>query len=666
MFKRRVGFTLIEVIIAISLLSFVLIMSSAIFDNIIKQNLSHRQGLTKNSQQLSLFDDSTLKAREYASYYADQAYGSKEIMMPNNYQEPQIYNIDGGFDFSGIKINSVKGYFVSLLDNKVEINKVSQGDSLVSFVGIGHVLSNTSLVSDMWVNSANSFIWYPLDVNRNILHFGYSIDDTSKNFSAMRTSAMVSKIYNQEDHILYTPYYKDNMKLGDYDNLKKDEEPKDNPSKYSDNEKLFDIKSYSDDEKSYLEFTDRSLVASGFTINANGRISSIKSTLDNIDDNKSFVHLVSLPYKKNLFGYYDYNLAIAKSTDGKKYYSLFDTTNKDNTQYGNKFIKDSDKYKFNFDTGTKNDVRDLLELDGDKTVLTELNNSDGFVPEKEYNKEDGSVGKIPYVKKSYGNTIYYSDKIFNITPKLGTKYTIFMKLNLENYNNEFNKKNELSPAVLLSNNVDLTSGNLAKLENDAGFVVYLEKDGKVKFKNYKCMKASGKLETKLVKDEEIYDLKNANLYTDDNNKLFDTLSYIDSAGTKKRDGRVGFNIIAITLEKTASGYNCTFNILQRDNYDDTKLATKIISKNLSIDAGKYANSMDFGAFAKADIADLGMTRAENDDAIELSDLLIYKEDLSVNSQGTRNKLSLVADYLYRKYLTTGERSNFDEYFITKY
>lgn len=680
--NKNKGFTLIEVLLAITLLSFVIMMSNAFFSGVLKQNKTNRKVITNNSDISSFMEERIVSLRKISSYHMASDSEKKKLGKPEKYDEAkEPLEIKEKFEFKGNNIReSVKGYFVSVNSsyNDAEeeyenltyrYNNLSKDDDYVTFVAYGKYETSLSSIKDLSLEGVKNFMYHPLDVDEIDVKVKYEVVDAKKKndkvFHAARITPYISK--SSSEDMIYRPI----SSVRDFSTIifSPAKEAIDSKEKEKETISVLKLKNYQENKKEYLKYVDSTIAADAFTLNKNGKVSlTTKNTFENDKLEKKFLHLISLPYKENLSAFYDYNLCIAKSNDNKEYISLFDENKKDSTSYGGLFYKDNDVYKFVFNKNGKIDVRKLLNLDGNVSNEIELKQS--FVINK---KESDSSSEYPYVVKSYGNTMYFEKQIATLKPS--GKRTLFLKFNNENYNNEKENKNEAKPFVLLSNNIDLEKGEFQnKAIGNGGFLVYVDKDNKLKYINWgyeeKTINKMKVILPKILKNEELINLDDTNLYTSSNRGYeFSSLAYDKSTKnlTKKRDGREKFNIVAISLDKNCS--DLKISVLKRKK-DEKNLQTENMAlNNFKLENLNYDNKIILGGVLEKDFYIENNPKINNQGNscnIEVSDILMYDEDLSVKKQGTSSKMNLILDYLYRKYLTESERRDFDEYFVNKY
>ena len=139
--KKR-GFTLIELLVSMVFISFVIVMSSALFDKAIHSDRQIRQTVVQNVEEISDMDSFLSEARNYVEFYKlkileDKLKSSedkqKELVesyakknnLENEYTNYKNYSEESrkikeiklpDMNIGNYKVNKVDGYYISIDD----------------------------------------------------------------------------------------------------------------------------------------------------------------------------------------------------------------------------------------------------------------------------------------------------------------------------------------------------------------------------------------------------------------------------------------------------------------------------------------------------------------------------------------------------------------------
>ena len=202
--KKR-GFTLIELLISMVFISFVIVMSSALFDKAIHSDRQIRQTVVENTSVFSDMDSFLSETKNYIIFYKMKESGKsdadiKAYAKKNNLEETYNNYISYNKNSRDIeKINlptmrigkyevkKVDGYYISI-DNqgRRKLNSLDIDDKLFTFVGATHESNVTSSIDKLYFTD-NYFDFLELGKGGKI-NLAYSIlSDSSKNlFSKIR------------------------------------------------------------------------------------------------------------------------------------------------------------------------------------------------------------------------------------------------------------------------------------------------------------------------------------------------------------------------------------------------------------------------------------------------------------------------------------------------
>ena len=92
--KKR-GFTLIELLVSMVFISFVIVMSSALFDRAIHSDRQIRQAVVKNTEEFSNMDNFLSEAKDYVTFYKLKGSGesyAKKNNLENEYTKYRNYS----------------------------------------------------------------------------------------------------------------------------------------------------------------------------------------------------------------------------------------------------------------------------------------------------------------------------------------------------------------------------------------------------------------------------------------------------------------------------------------------------------------------------------------------------------------------------------------------
>ena len=114
--KKR-GFTLIELLISMVFISFVIVMSSALFDRAIHSDRQIRQAVVKNTEEFSNMDNFLSEAKDYVTFY--KLKGSGESYAKKNNLENENSDID-----VLVKMEFKKGMYQNFCNLQKELEEI--------------------------------------------------------------------------------------------------------------------------------------------------------------------------------------------------------------------------------------------------------------------------------------------------------------------------------------------------------------------------------------------------------------------------------------------------------------------------------------------------------------------------------------------------------------
>ena len=713
--KKR-GFTLIELLVSMVFISFVIVMSSTLFDKAIYSDRQIRQTVVENTSVFSDMDSFSSEAKNYIIFYkmkesgksdADIKAYAKKNNLGETYNNYISYNKNSR-DIEKInlptmrigkyEVKKVDGYYISI-DNqgRRKLNSLDVDDKLFTFLGATHESNTTSSIDKLYF-TGNYFDFLELGKGGNI-NLVYSIlSDSSKNlFSKIRFRLLKSEVENDTEKRINTIFSKGvSIHDSDFSSAVSSVDIADVEDKSPSNTHIFKLKN--NNLRDYLKIIDRTFIAEANTLNKNGFIGSLVSTLSSTEKDKSkFKHYIGIFALDKLYAMYSYDLAVSKNNDDNTIETLLrenDTKFKDCVKIevtnvdGNSRAFDWKKY----------DVRNFLGISNTE-LSDKIKISNGYQRDR-FGQEDENKYAITE-RKSYGSTMYHNIKepILTINDSNYSKF-IIMKMNLNNYNNYLRKKSRLTPIQLLSINYDTEKNEQIGGQNGSNtkgaFSISLL-DGKLyankivsqdighsNYKNDYTMKYLN------------YDILEAtNLYTDSANFKFDALDYFtfkdyenqigtsdsvdDNIGAtmkKSRDGRENFIILGILLKQNANKLDYEIYSLNRftTETDGRNLYTQRINKgdiNSSempidrIEIGKYVKLMQNpNTISEPTRPEPKNSRDYNKnnikDVVEVSDIMIF------NTENVDKDMKANMWLLYRRYLTKREIERFDESFERLY
>lgn len=677
--KKNKGFTLIELIVAMALLVFVFLFSAALFDRAIQGTPKLRNTITKNSEALSKMEDGIIDVKE--AYIYNQKAVKNPADKPKNYDKieglntatgqpekgaPISVNVSGIFNITppnggaNISVGSIKGYFVSMdsKTNTIVYNNPNVTDTTFTFISTGYKESPTAIIDTMSISENRRFFYLPKvsipSVTPKSVRVDYTIkqDGNQTKLQLSRLRFLISPIdFNSNIYSYFHDGYNSNQYLFTVtpDTFGFIGKEQDSDSKTS-GSATYNIPTYASNKKEYINVIDRDFAAEGMTLNLNGRTGTKNSTFTNQNTSRqNVIHYMGLPFTDYLDTHLDPNLAIARSkSNSNRYYSLFDTDNKADTDYGNAMSQSGTKYNF---TWGNNDIRNFLGI-GSK-VSGHITVPNAFMEEVVATDNNGVDKKIPDVTKAYGNTLYY--KMTNPTNSItfpgkgnGDK-TIFIKFNARNYYERY-RHSEKFPYTLLSYNYDYNTGDIVAGENQ-GFLLFVDSDGMIKSAIFN---RSG---NPVINN--ISNINDTKLYTDGGYK-FETLNN-DHKIDGKRDGREDFNIMAIDKR----GGTINVHLLYKTAGSTLKTnVRKVFTTNIS----DMTKTFTFGQSVKYLKNSTGaidtVLNSNVEPVLEIADIYSYY------TAYTDKDLAGIMNYLYRRYLTSNERGEeggkFDEWFLSNY
>ena len=708
--KKR-GFTLIELLISMVFISFVIVMSSALFDKAIYSDRQIRQTVVENTSVFSDMDSFLSETKNYIIFYKMKESGKsdadiKAYAKKNNLEETYNNYISYNKNSRDIeKINlptmrigkyevkKVDGYYISI-DNqgRRKLNSLDIDDKLFTFVGATHESNTTSSIDKLYF-TGNYFDFLELGKGGNI-NLAYSIlSDSSKNlFSKIRFRLLKSEVENDTEKRINTIFSKGvSIHDSDFSSAVSSVDIADVEDKSPSNTHIFKLKN--NNLHDYLKIIDRTFIAEANTLNKNGFVGSLVSTLSSAEKDKSkFKYYIGIFALDKLYAMYSYDLAVSKNNDDNTIETLLrenDTKFKDCVKIertdvaGNSRAFDWKKY----------DVRNFLGISNTE-LSDKIKISNGYQRDR-FGQEDENKYAITE-RKSYGSTMYHNIKepILTINDSNYSKF-IIMKMNLNNYNNYLRKKSRLTPIQLLSINYDTEKNEQIGGQNGSNtkgaFSISLL-DGKL-YANKIVSQDTGRSNYKNDYTMKYlnYDILEAtNLYTDSANFKFDALDYFtfkdyenqigtpdsvdDNIGAtmkKSRDGRENFIILGILLKQNANKLDYEIYSLNRftTETDGRNLYTQRINKgdiNSSeipidkIEIGKHVKLMQNPNISSGAKNSRDYNKNNIKDVVEVSDIMIF------NTENVDKDMKANMWLLYRRYLTKREIERFDETFERLY
>lgn len=678
-----------------SLLSFVITISAALFDRAIFTPNKLNQIISGNSKGYSAMEKEILSAR------------TKTIVPSNLYQTGITVKI------SGVEFRNIKGSLISYDGSTIKKDDdVRAEDNYITFVSSVHRETPTSTVEELYIDSPSRFVYHPIRNSKFDVPVYYEVKNPRdpsnparllQAFKKLRARYLRAPVSNLQNTAIYTPFVDEYVVMVDNSTLTEsnfdylDEAVDSADSSFTGTVKM-PIPDYQTDPQKYLDSIDKSYATDATTLNSSGHIGKQKNTFSNTQaDKNNVVHVIGLPILKIiksdstsedvLLAHYDYNLLISQSNtaaEKNKYYSLYDLTKANLTKYsGANAIVKPDNSVYSLEWG-KSDVRKITGISNDEVSETVMKVSKGYLPKLTYKisesvfSDEGiplstteTTMDAPYARKSYGHSAYYAslNSIAEFSAK-EDKYTFFVKINLENYNEFGEKKSEISPVTLLLSNWNRTTGQVKPGPN-GGFAIFADKDGELYI--------NSTADNKKIN----YNIKTApSLYKDKAGAFkFNKLGYINQMPTTKRDDRENFLIMAFTIEK--SGRNnklINMYVLESEKYDVTEggktnsyIRTKVKHLGLfKINSFSDNSKFEFGGPLSKGIS--GTSQIDMTDPmagrgfVEVSDMILYKGNLKAERLNNSNYLEYTMEYLYRKYLTENERKagKYDNYLVDKY
>ena len=135
--KKR-GFTLIELLVSMVFISFVIVMSSALFDRAIHSDRQIRQAVVKNTEEFSNMDNFLSEARNYVEFCKLEGSGesyAKKNNLKDEYKKYKDYSEESRklkeisliktMNIGNYKVDKVYGYYISIDDEgKRQLNSV--------------------------------------------------------------------------------------------------------------------------------------------------------------------------------------------------------------------------------------------------------------------------------------------------------------------------------------------------------------------------------------------------------------------------------------------------------------------------------------------------------------------------------------------------------------
>lgn len=663
---KRQGFTLVELLISMSILSIAVGMASLVFGIAIRQPKQLQPSIVSDSRAHSAIDNMIHDTKQSeAADYVKYSYSLR---------------------FGSINVNNVEGNFISYDGSEAKKDERNPWDRVRPqhklFTFLGRKFDNTVVMANMknlYFTNEDRFIYMPIISEDITLKVKY-IAENNPQLKKVRNRFLKSAFQSRERDFIHGAYADNVHSYQEHPDLNTSEflyidEAIDSPENTFEGELTKTIKAYANDKQGYLDAIDRSYIAEGITLNKSGFSSAPLHTFKafiNSSDNRA-AHIIGLPHIQNLIAHYDYNLVISKSTETEKenrnkYYSLYDTDMANKTIFKgvNAIVKFSGG-KYHFDWG-KSDVQSITSKNPQIGNITQIKLIPGFfsVIRLKHPEEPTTSGKdYPDVKKSHGNTANFDmgKSVVEIKIPKNKTYTVFTKFKLK-------PDSEFVPINLLNYNLDLENATLTD-SRTLGFSIFFDSDGKLKLNK---ATDSGTFTT----EDLGFDIKDTKLYSDGNFK-FNTLS---DGFAHERDGRENFNIAAITIKPYEEGgksfADVQIHFLQKFEKSVSSSTYELNTKTKTIDEKVLISSNSnlssdikfelLGKIKKTAEATNTLVNSDKNGHIELSDLLFYSEDLSRKPYGSSNYLNLTMDYLYRKYLTEKERheGGFDAFFMDKY
>lgn len=673
--KNR-GFTLVELVLSIALLTFIIVVSSSLYDRAFKITPELRKSTTNIVKASSLIENNIQMARDFSYLYIEHKDNKdgipdeileKQGYKKTDYKEPEKLRFRSSDGENIIKIGNkpikdIKGYYLSVKGDEFEgINNISSDNTLFTIIGLGSFPPEISRIGEFFIKQPSQKYMY-LEKLGEQYQVGYNLEEKNKKiFHMIAARGLISPI--SLNNVICLPYV-DTLPYG-MPGILSDTSfalaGKEVKSKNPNGILNFNTKPEEISVKEDL--SGRTIAATAKTQNKNGLESVSKNTLSD-EKGRTYIHCVGLPVTDNILGYYDANLAVSKGTNDNKYYSVFDENNQASMEYRDLLQSAKDgKYPFEWQRGI--DVRKMTGLGSESSQYIEM--PTGFLQQVERNvgiEGDKKEKKlVPNANKAYGNSIYYNtkDNPLKLEGKNGWR-TFIIKYNTKNYNREFKDiatENASFPYALISHNLDLKTG-LPVNRSRRGFAIYADKDGNLYKYNIIIEEVPTdegvKYEHHVKNDSLNYNIFDQNLYNDDKFK-FDTL-YNEKPVDGIRDGREDYNMVAIKIFKSGSSFGVYVYKIEKSLSSDEKisLGASLIFNTLELQGCDEINNV-FRLMEPIDsiVIDIDGNKEQfeiyegTELVVEISDALYYDMDLDTG------KINEVANYLYKKFLTARER-----------
>lgn len=682
--KKKRGFTLVELVISIALLSVIIMMSSTLYDSAIKVVPSLRDITNKNEKSVSIIENESQKAKIFSDVYREYKNGTgltdsilEKLGLKDTYVYPRelkfISDVTGSNSLKiGDKIiQNIKGYYISASNGKFDgFNKVSSESSIFAIKGLGSLPPKVTNINGFYINNpASKYIFLEEITGKKSYDVKYSVGLDGKKeddvFYRLASRQLISPV--SDESIIYTPYI-DVMPNSGISSLTEDmfemqdsfkSEGRDGKITYSVPPK----------EKEELDIIDRTFAATAVTQNTNGFEGSTVKTFSD-EKGRSYVHFVGLPYPKDLLAYYDANLALSKSRYDNKYYSVFDdrSDSKEAMIYSDLMLDLSgDRYLFGWKDSI--DTRKMTGLSDESPQGITM--PKGFLKKRDVlitSKDRQEKIPVPNASKPYGNSIYYDmsggNNIKLNADKNGEYFII--KFNTKNYNREYNGKSadqSSFPFVILSHNLNLENGEPIKKEY-IGLAIYADKDGNLREYTVKQEWTGRGYEMKSNNKDLNYNIYSKSPYKNNTEYKFDTLEKMGKEIKDRRDGREDYIIMGIYISKDSTKALAEMYFLESVDGNTIRTTTKDFEhrnhtyNNLDPDnsefifGGEISNAVNGAIDAYSGVQPV----------MEISDVLYYYNFDRFKTKHTMN-------YLYRKFLTENERGDggkYDQFYLNNY
>ena len=279
MIVRKKGFTLVELVISMSLLSFVIMMASLLFDRAIHVSPKLRDVITNSSKSYSEFENMIYKLRK----------GSASFSTLTEFRGLDI-------KISGVEIKDVRGHLISYDGTKVKLDgDVSIDHQLFTFVGNGHRESPTVKMKNSLITTTsvgNRFRFFPVSSGNVSVVYRHE-SESGANLKKIRSRSLKSTVASNPGNFLHAPYVDaveipntlgrtflySGVNSPDESGFEYVGEADDGNDNANTSNGSFVIKGYADNKQEYFDAIDKTFAVGGFTLNKNGHIGPMVTSL---------------------------------------------------------------------------------------------------------------------------------------------------------------------------------------------------------------------------------------------------------------------------------------------------------------------------------------------------------------------------------------------------